>query len=91
MKEIILLRISGKDKPGVTAFITAILAKEGASILDVGQSVLHENLSLGILIELPESAESSPVLKDLLYAAHHHDLTAHLNPVNVVIPSRPRR
>ena len=57
MRESILLRISGKDKPGVTAFITAILAKEGASILDVGQSVLHENLSLGILIELPESAK----------------------------------
>ena len=55
MKEIILLRISGKDKPGVTAFITAILAKEGASILDVGQSVLHENLSLASLPEIRNS------------------------------------
>ncbi|MDF7807933.1 phosphoserine phosphatase SerB [Pontiellaceae bacterium B12219] len=82
MKEIILLRISGKDKPGVTAFITSILAKEGASILDIGQSVLHENLSLGILIELPESAESSPVLKELLFAAHQHDLRISFDPIS---------
>lgn len=82
MREIILLRISGKDKPGVTAFITAILAKEGANILDIGQSVLHEILSLGILIELPESAESSPVLKELLFAAHQHELQISFDPIS---------
>jgi phosphoserine phosphatase len=83
MKEIILLRITGKDKPGVTAFITAILAKEGANILDVGQSVLHEVLSLGMLIELQERSEHSPVLKELLFAAHQHQLQISFDPISV--------
>ncbi len=83
-KEIILLRISGKDKSGVTAFITAILAKEGANILDIGQSVLHDILSLGILVELPESAESSPVLKELLFAAHKLDLRIDFEPISEI-------
>ena len=83
MKEIILLRITGTDKPGITSHLTALLAKEGASILDVGQSVLHEVLSLGMLVELPKRSESSPILKELLFAAHTHDMQISFDPITL--------
>ncbi|MBP6759653.1 MAG: phosphoserine phosphatase SerB, partial [Flavobacterium sp.] len=37
-KEIILLKVSGQDKPGVTAGLTSILAIYDAIILDIGQA-----------------------------------------------------
>jgi phosphoserine phosphatase len=51
-KEIILLKVSGQDKPGVTAGLTAVLATYNAIILDIGQADIHETLSLGILFEI---------------------------------------
>jgi phosphoserine phosphatase len=50
-KEIILLKVSGQDKPGVTAGLTSILANYDA-ILDIGQADIHDTLSLGILFEI---------------------------------------
>ena len=37
--EIILININGADRPGVTAALTEILAKNNAVILDIGQAV----------------------------------------------------
>jgi phosphoserine phosphatase len=48
-KEIILLKVSGQDKPGVTAGLTSILANYDAIVLDIGQADIHDTLSLGIL------------------------------------------
>ncbi|WP_027856823.1 phosphoserine phosphatase SerB [Marinobacterium jannaschii] len=81
MKEIILLTISGEDKPGVTAAITAILAQYKINILDIGQAVIHDTLSLGILIEVPKEAESSPILRDVLFKAHELNLNIRFQPV----------
>ena len=50
-KEIILLKVSGHDKIGVTAGLTAVLATYDANILDIGQADIHDTLSLGILFE----------------------------------------
>lgn len=81
MHEIILLTLSGKDKPGVTSAITAILANYEIGILDIGQAVIHNTLSLGILIQVPREAESSPLLRDILFKAHELDLQARFEPV----------
>ena len=53
MSELCLINISGEDRPGLTAEITGLLSEFDAEILDVGQSVIHNHLSLGILISLP--------------------------------------
>jgi phosphoserine phosphatase len=79
--EIILIRVSGEDKPGLTAAVTAELAKFKADILDIGQSVIHDTLSLGILVKVPTSAESTPFLKDLLFAAHKLGVNLTFTPV----------
>jgi len=81
MNEIILLNISGEDKPGVTSSITSILAKFDIEILDIGQAVIHNTLSLGILIGVPEEAESSPVLRDVLFKAHEQNMNIRFEPV----------
>lgn len=81
MKEIILLNISGEDKPGVTSAITTILAQYQINILDIGQAVIHDTLSLGILIEVPKAAESSPLLRDILFKAHELNMNIRFQPV----------
>ena len=70
MREIILINITGKDKPGLTASLTNVLARYKVIILDIGQAVIHDYLSLGILIEIPTEHASSSILKDLLFEAH---------------------
>ena len=52
VNELILLNITGEDKPGLTAAITGLLGDFDIDILDVGQAVIHNHLSLGILIKL---------------------------------------
>ncbi len=60
-KEIILLKVSGQDKPGVTAGLTSILATYDATILDIGQADIHDTLSLGILFEIKSGSSSAAV------------------------------
>lgn len=80
-KEIILLNISGEDKPGLTASLTGILAQYNVNILDIGQAVIHEDLGLGILFEVSTKAESSPILKDLLFKAYELGLNIKFTPI----------
>lgn len=82
MNEIILMTLSGNDKPGVTSAMSAILARYGINILDIGQAVIHDTLSLGMLLEVPKASESSPVLRDLLFKAHELQMTARFEPVD---------
>ena len=75
MREIILIQVSGGDRPGLTAAFTRILAQYHLNILDIGQAVIHDTLSLGILVEVPPESEASPLLKDLLFEAHKLNVT----------------
>ena len=67
-EEQILVRITGQDRPGLTASIMEILAAYGAQILDIGQADIHSTLSLGILIRMDEQ-HSGQVMKELLFKA----------------------
>jgi phosphoserine phosphatase len=67
MNETILIHFSGRDRPGLTAELTAILASFDTCVLDIGQAVVHETLSLGLLIEIPRG-ESFRGLQDALVA-----------------------
>lgn len=48
--ELVLIRISGLDRPGLTASITDILSGYDVDIMDIGQADIHSTLSLGILL-----------------------------------------
>ncbi len=67
-EEQILVRITGQDRPGLTASIMGILARYNAQILDIGQADIHATLSLGILIRMDEM-HSGQVMKELLFKA----------------------
>ena len=81
MSEVVLITISGQDRPGLTAALTGILANYDINVLDIGQSVIHDSLSLGILIESPEEAKSCSVFKDILFKAHELNLNARFTPI----------
>jgi phosphoserine phosphatase len=81
MREVILITVSGQDRPGLTAALTGVLAQYDVTVLDIGQSVIHNHLSLGLLIESPE-AEGCPVFKDLLFKAHELQLQVRFTPID---------
>ncbi len=82
MRELILITLFGRDKPAVTSAISEILSKSGANILDIGQAVIHENLSLGMLVEVPDAEDSSSLVKDVLFRAHELKMQARFQPID---------
>lgn len=81
LREIILINITGEDRPGLTAAITGVLAAGGAQILDIGQAVIHNTLSFGILVELPENSDSN-ILKDVLFCSYKLDQQIRFTPIS---------
>ena len=79
-EEQILIRITGKDRPGLTASVMEILARKDAKILDIGQADIHSTLSLGILIRIGDDA-SGQVMKELLFKATELGVNIGLAPV----------
>lgn len=80
--ELILINISGHDRPGVTSALTEILARYNASILDIGQADIHHTLSLGILI-MTSPAQSGNIMKELLFKANELNVNIRFTPVGV--------
>ena len=62
----LLVTVTGRDRPGVTATLTGILADKGAILHDIEQVVVHEQLTLCLLVGLPRTDD---VLKELLFCA----------------------
>ncbi len=81
-KEIILVRITGEDKPGLTASITEVLAKYDANILDIGQADIHNTLSLGILF-IAEEQYSGYIMKELLFKASDLEVGIRFKPISI--------
>lgn len=77
--EIILASLSGEDKPGVTAELTAVLAKHDANLLDIGQANIHHSLSLAIMFEAKNAGE---VIKDLLFKATEVGVIIRFSPIS---------
>jgi len=82
LREIVLINITGVDRPGLTAAITGVLAQGGVNILDIGQAVIHDTLSFGILVEIPDSEQGKSVLKDILFKGYELDQQVRFTPVS---------
>lgn len=80
--ELILVNISGTDRPGVTASLSTILSRYNAQILDIGQADIHHTLSLGILFRTTSDV-SGDILKDLLFKAYELNVNIRFNPVAI--------
>lgn len=81
MHEIILVNVTGADKPGLTRDITRVLAAHGVDVMDIGLAVIHEHVSMALLIRVPQTEVSYQVLKDLLFKAHERNLNISFTPM----------
>jgi phosphoserine phosphatase len=81
--EIILINISGDDKPGVTTAITEILGKHNAIILDIGQADIHNTLSLGILFKVSIHSDSGNILKEVLFKSSELNVNVRFTPITL--------
>ena len=97
MREIILIHATGEDRPGITSTLTGVLAASGVDILDIGQVVIHDHLTLGMLVSWPDEGQTAPVLKDLLFKAHELGIALKFTPIGpdryeawVGVQGRPR-
>lgn len=79
--ELTLIRITGEDKPGLTASVTEILAEYNATILDIGQADIHNTLSLGILCRTEEQ-QSGFIMKELLFKASQLGVSIKFYPIS---------
>ncbi len=72
--------ITGEDKPGLTSSLASIIAKYGASILDIGQADIHNSLSLGIMF-ISDQTQSGNILKEMLFSSSEMGVQIRFSPV----------
>jgi phosphoserine phosphatase len=81
-QEIVVVQLVGQDRPGILAHVMESLAPSPVRILDMCQSVIHDTLSLGFILEIPAGEGASPLLKELLFCAHGLGLQATFRPLS---------
>ncbi|MCP4434279.1 MAG: phosphoserine phosphatase SerB [Actinomycetia bacterium] len=75
-----LLRVSGADRPGITADLMTLLELAGSTVQDVEQVLVRGHLTLAVAIDAP--AEGPDRIRDLLeHLGSERDLTVSLEPV----------
>ena len=77
----ILVHFSGPDNPGLTAELTGVIAGFDVRILDIGQAVVHESLSLSILLDFSDEGVYRALRASLHDRAHSLGLLARFTPV----------
>ncbi len=74
-EKLLMVSISGPDRPGIVAAFMKVLWNYGIEIIDLQQVSLQNRLGLYLLLNQKESAESKDsALKDLLFEASKLDL-----------------
>lgn len=82
VREILLISIAGPDRPGISAALTKALAAHQVNILDVSQAVIHDQLTLGLVIETPGEDDSARLMRAVLFEAHALGLHARFTPIS---------
>lgn len=76
--KMILITMTGPDRPGIIAAVTEHICDSGARIRDIEQTVTHTLLSLSVLIDFPPGgSDQKPLIKELLFLAK--ELGLHLD------------
>lgn len=82
MREILLVSIAGPDRPGISAVLTQALSAHQVNILDVSQAVIHDQLTLGLVIETGGENDSALLMRAVLFEAHALGLQARFTPIS---------
>jgi ACT domain-containing protein len=59
-----VITVIGKDKPGIIAAVSALMAKNNVNIEDISQTVLQGNFTMIMLVSLQGAMVSLADLKD---------------------------
>ena len=68
----IVIAVIGRDRPGIMAGVTAVLAQRGANILDVSQTIMSDLFTMVMLVDIKGISVSFAALKADL-EAHGRD------------------
>jgi phosphoserine phosphatase len=82
VKNILLINVFGEDKPGVTSAITEVLSRYDVSLLDIGQAVIHDQLSLAILAAVPGQVNIDLVTDEVRSTLLAMDIRAKFLPIS---------
>ena len=82
MSDIVLIKAAGADQPGITLAITAQLAEHNVSVLDIGQAVIHNNLALGVLAEIPSGCDTEAIVAALDARLRQQQISVDFDRVN---------
>ena len=73
------LRVHGADRPGIVATITAVVARHGANIVDLGTRLVEELYVLTAELELPADVSVVGLQSELRGAADELGVEVHLS------------
>jgi phosphoserine phosphatase len=65
VRDILLINVLGEDKLGVTNAVTSVLSFYDATILDIGQAVIHDQLNLGLLVAIPDDIDRQALVSQV--------------------------
>lgn len=80
--EIVLVNVSGEDQPGLMAMLTSTLARYQVRVLDVGQAVIHDELNVGMLVQVMNADDTAQVMKDLQFETRKLGITVRFTPIS---------
>jgi phosphoserine phosphatase len=75
-KKLLMVTVSGQDRPGITATFSRVMMEHSVELVDIEQSSLQNLLGLYFLLDLSNATDSEDsVIKDLLFEASQLNLT----------------
>ena len=72
VNKIVLMQITGRGLAAYTGEVLNVLARFDANVLDIGQSLIHETLNLGLLVEVNEADHFDLLKENLEEIIHLH-------------------
>lgn len=79
VKTTLLVTVTGPDKPGVTSVLMGALAGQQVSLLDVEQVVIHDRLTLGVLVAVDGDPEAVQDVVEQAMSSIGMDVSAEIN------------
>lgn len=80
----IVVAVIGRDRPGIMASVTAMLAARAANILDVSQTIMSDLFTMVMLVDINQASAPFATLKaeleahgrgeDLVILVQHEDI-----------------
>ena len=61
-----IMTVVGKDKVGIIAKVSAVLAESNVNILDISQTILQDNFTMMMLVDLADMNKELSTLRKIL-------------------------